>query len=320
MIKILRFVYDIDKLNDECGAKIEERYLNGEFANALALDYLGSKKKYKVILKVLDKRGIKRRSKSESKQLMDKKYYDSGFNNRQYSCDHNFFKTWSHDMAYILGLIATDGSITDTCLTIGLKQEDEEILEKINHVLKSNRPLRHETRMLSGSDKVYDVSILNLNSLIIKETLEALGIISNKTFILGRFDMIPEEYELDFLRGVFDGDGTFGKCGGKRCKNNVQFRMRIGSASLEFAQYIKDIMEKHGMFCPDIEIETKGRKNPLYSLTFSTQYVAKYYYLAYQNNSLYLKRKKETLDELIQERINYENSVSNKNRLKVKIT
>lgn len=321
MIKIPRFVYNIDELNNKYGEEIEEKYLQGAFASDLALNCLGNKKKYGVILRILDKRGIPRRTKSESKRLMDRKYYDSNFNCRKYTCNYDFFKTWSHDMAYILGFIATDGSIKDTCLSIGLKLEDEEILLKINKTLGSNRPLTYEKRKAEkDSDKYFDVVTLNINSFIIKEDLEKLGIAENKTFILKRFDMIPEEYELDFIRGVFDGDGTFGKCGGERCKNNVQFRARFGSASLEFTQYIKDTLEKYDIFCPEIEIETRGRKNPLYSICYSTKSTAKYYFSVYQNDSLYLKRKKETLDNLIQERIAYENSVPNKNRLKVKIT
>ena len=322
MVKIPKIVYNIDELNEKFGEEIERKYLDGVFACDLAKEYLGNKNKYWVIFKILDKRSVPKRSLSENKKLKDRRYCDSNFNCRKYSCNYNFFKTWSHDMAYILGFIATDGYITPGgCLGIGLKLEDEEILVKISQALESNRPLIYgKAKTKKDSDKYFGTVSLNISNIIIKEDLEKLGIVANKTFSLGRFDMIPEEYELDFIRGAFDGDGTFGKSGGERCKNNVQFRARFCSASLEFIQYIRDTLEKYEIFCPQIVVENKGRKNTLYSICYSTQATAKYYFLAYQEDSLCLRRKKETLEKLIQERIDYENNIPDKYRLKVRIS
>ena len=36
------------------------------------------------------------------------------------------------------------------------------------------------------------------------------GTLTNKSLVLGRFDFIPDEYEMNFLLGVFDGDGSVG--------------------------------------------------------------------------------------------------------------
>ena len=152
------------------------------------------------------------------------------------------------------------------------------------------------------------------------KSLESLGIIPNKTFILGRFDCIPEEYELDFIRGVIDGDGSIGVSSGERCKTNVQIRIRMCSASLTFIEYIQDVMEKHGYGRPNYDIRKPRKENhhPLYNLYYSTKASIKFYEENYRDSELHLNRKYDKFTELINNRKEYENQIENAQRLKVK--
>ena len=157
---------------------------------------------------------------------------------------------------------------------------------------------------------------MNIYDREICSDLKKLNIISNKSLVLGRFDFIPDEYEMNFLLGVFDGDGSVGQNLGDKCKNSIQIRLRYFSASLEFIEYIKDTMEKHGF--SEVKIREEKRKNDFYSLCYSTKDSIKFYKDAYSNGTIWLDRKKEKFEYLINKRKEYEESKQNPNILKVK--
>src|SRR5690625_1194432 len=50
---------------------------------------------------------------------------------RKHKVNENYFKTWSHKMAWILGLLITDGHINKATHTINFSQKDERILRLI---------------------------------------------------------------------------------------------------------------------------------------------------------------------------------------------
>lgn len=58
-------------------------------------------------------------------------YIESKDNSRKYSIDDNYFKTQSHNMAYILGLLAADGSVSskENGVFIQLKADDKKFLK-----------------------------------------------------------------------------------------------------------------------------------------------------------------------------------------------
>ncbi|SDC12744.1 hypothetical protein SAMN04487767_101279 [Bacillus wiedmannii] len=60
---------------------------------------------------------------------------------RKYDITENYFKTWSHNMAYILGFIAADGVIQKENQCVSVSQKESYILEDIKKELKTNQPL-----------------------------------------------------------------------------------------------------------------------------------------------------------------------------------
>ena len=54
---------------------------------------------------------------------------------RIYELNEDYFETWSHEMAYILGFISADGSINKqkTSLSIELQMRDKKVLEFISY-------------------------------------------------------------------------------------------------------------------------------------------------------------------------------------------
>ena len=311
--------YNIDQLDKEHGEEIAQKYLNGEFAVRLAEEFLGNKN-YCVIFKILEKRGVSKRTSSQNGTLRQIKNPSP----RKYSLNEDYFKTWSHDMAYILGLLATDGNIfEDRVVKIRLKREDQEILEKIKEKLgySGNISLTYFSDPKT-KEKKFPGAELCIYSKPLVESLENLGVIPNKTFTIGRFDFIPQEYELDFIRGVIDGDGSIGASTGERCKNNIQIRFRIFSASLVFVEYIQDVLERRGYGRPKPVESHPENKNYhiVYSICYSTKSSIKLYEENYRDSELHLKRKYDTFKSLIQARKEYEDSFPNKNKLKARVT
>ena len=307
--------YDLNNINDNYGEKIEKEYLNGSHASELALKYLGKEEDYCYILSILKMRGVKTRTRSEVKKISDNKNQNPNLNGRRYSVNQDFFKTWSHEMAYILGYIATDGCVSEErVLRLGLTIKDESLLYKIKKIMEFSGPVLRRISRASG--KEYESSYMNIYNREIVKDLKELGIVQNKSFILGAFDFVPKEYELDFIRGAFDGDGSVGRQGGEKCKNNYQIRVRFFSASKAFFTYLRDVLTQNGL--TDVKIyQDLKRKTNFYYIIYSTNDSINFYNKIYNGASIYLDRKKEKFDELVSKRIEYENLIKNKNKLKV---
>lgn len=106
------------------------------------------------------------------------------------------------DFCYLLGILMADGSISNNAVSLRLKEDDQELIEKIHslfggYVVRGqktveNKIFKHVGWHCSGDDVI---EILNNNCLI-----------ENKTFRTSIPNM-PEENMKDFIRGYFDGDG-----------------------------------------------------------------------------------------------------------------
>lgn len=118
---------------------------------------------------------------------------------RKYDITEDYFKTWSNNMAYILGFIAADGVIQKENQCVSISQKESYILEDIKKELKTKQPLYQ--------NKKTDVYMLNINSKTIKDDLMNIhGIMPCKSLNI-KFPFVPEEYLHHFVRGYFDGDG-----------------------------------------------------------------------------------------------------------------
>ncbi|MBW3114520.1 endonuclease [Bacillus sp. MCCB 382] len=118
---------------------------------------------------------------------------------RKYRVNEDYFKTWSNNMAYLLGFFAADGYISSRNHTFCFSQKDPDILEQIREELQSNHPLVMNNTgvytLIIGS-KVMKYDLMNLH-----------GMTSDKSNAL-QMPEIPEKYLSHFVRGYFDGDGN----------------------------------------------------------------------------------------------------------------
>ncbi|MBM6619562.1 LAGLIDADG family homing endonuclease [Bacillus suaedaesalsae] len=118
---------------------------------------------------------------------------------RKHKVNEDFFKKWSHEMAWVLGLIVTDGCISRNVHSITLTQKDERILKLVAEYMQADF-------VLAPPGKTRNTPTLIINSKIIKKDLERMGISANKSLTIP-FPYVPEDYLPSFIRGVIDGDG-----------------------------------------------------------------------------------------------------------------
>jgi intein-encoded DNA endonuclease-like protein len=188
---------------------------------------------------------------------------------RQYQLKENYFKTWSNNMAYILGFFVADGFVSKDQQTIGFSQKDKSILEQIRSELGSNQPLYINERT--------GVYMLHFNSKIMKRDLiEMHGILPHKSLDV-KLPYVPEKYLNHFMRGYFDGDGNIYSRG---------YTVSFVGGSLEFMTAVLNLLDKHG-YKP--YLTKKGKHFRLYISGRKT--IKQFYNWIYSDKGLYLKRK-----------------------------
>lgn len=168
---------------DDYIKEIEGAFENGETINSIA-GRLGFDSSY--ICKVLKDMG-----------------YDTNKNRCEYSVDEDFFKKIdSEEKAYCLGFLYADGCVADDgAIVFSQHSKDIDILYKIKDIIGYNGKI---------ITKDNNVCCMVINRRKIANQLIELGCIPRKSKII-KFpsnDIVPEKFMCDFLRGVFDGDGS----------------------------------------------------------------------------------------------------------------
>lgn len=142
---------------------------------------------------------LQNRSISSIYHKASKLRYERIARTRKYTINHNFFKEWNPEMAYILGLFFSDGNVSSNKqqISVHLNSNDHYFLEKVNKIIGSNRPVGNYSHS----------SYLRIDSKILANDLVKLGCIPRKSKSL-RFPDIENEFLPHFVRGYFDGDGS----------------------------------------------------------------------------------------------------------------
>lgn len=188
---------------------------------------------------------------------------------RKYTLNEHYFKTWSNNMAYILGFFIADGTVASKGQFISIAQKEKYILENIKKEMGSNHPIYQ--------NKNTGVYILNLNSKILKNDLiEIHGVKPNKSSSI-KYPYVPKKYINHFIRGYFDGDGFI-----KYQKYFVSF---VGG-SKDFMLDLKKEIENQGL-------ETNFTEHDTYYRVYVSgrRTIRLFSNWIYKDKGLYLKRK-----------------------------
>jgi hypothetical protein len=182
---------------------------------------------------------------------------------------------WSVEFAYAIGLLASDGCLSSSQRHITMVSKDREMLENFKKCLGIQNPIRNH---YSGAG---DINLrVQFGDIRFYQFLNAIGMTSNKSKTIGALQ-VPDEYFFDFLRGSFDGDGTFYSYWDPRWRSSYMFYTVFISASAEHILWLQKqiftMLNIHGHV-------TKTGKTPMYCVKYakaeSLQLLPKLYYNA----------------------------------------
>jgi hypothetical protein len=162
--------------------------------------------------------------------------------------NEKFFSSWTPEMAYVLGVIYTDGCLsyrkqltkttTRRLPSLSIAQKEPEFLKKILVLMDCNAKIHFRERKKYGNTVAGAIYSFNIDCTPIYTDLLKLGLSPNKSLNV-KFPEMPPEYVRHFIRGCWDGDGTvyIERRTNKICASYV-------SGSLQFIQGILGELER----------------------------------------------------------------------------
>lgn len=198
---------------------------------------------------------------------------------------------WSADFAYAIGLITSDGCLSRNGRNIIFTSKNKDQIENFLKALSIKVFIGNNwsgSKNLSYRVQFSDKFFWNfLNSIVL---------MPNKSKVIEKVN-IPKNYFFDFLRGLFDGDGSIYSYFDKRWRSSFLFYISFVSASINFISWLqKEIYEL---------IKIKGhishsQNTSWFQLKFakneSILIIKKMYY---KKSIIYLFRKKLKIDKIL---------------------
>ncbi len=183
-------------------------------------------------------------------------------------------------------------------MSFEIQERDAYILEKINVIMKNTRPIYFRKKRKESQQNQKKIDIISDK---ICNDLINLGMNFRKTWDLRYPDFIDKEFQGDFIRGFFDGDGCI-------CKNKkINNAMWYICGNLQMVIDIKNHLFRQG-------IEATVYESDRYSQPFGIVYITnlknikKIYNYMYDNvDDLFLTRKKEKFLQLDFKKMEYFN-------------
>lgn len=207
---------------------------------------------------------------------------------KKYMANYDFFKTWSEEMAYVLGFIAADGNICHSgrAHVLDISCDDRDIIEKIKKTLDYKGPIHEKIRIynkISYSLRICDPIIFN--------DLQRLNVTERKSLTFNP-PLIPKRLIRHFVRGYFDGDGSVSF---RNSKYQSRLVVDFYTASKKMAAFlhrtIKDVLRD--IYQGKIQTTTTSKKTRYYAIRVGHKAALKLFTYMYRNTDLYLERKYE---------------------------
>lgn len=211
-------------------------------------------------------------------EMMGIKRRNNKINSRIFKCNNNYFDTInSEDKAYWLGFYFADGYQNNQGnFGFSLASKDKEHLEKFKKAIKSTYPI-HDYKVVSGYKPGAPYSRMLCRSDEIIRSLNLHGAVAHKALILEFPTTVPFLLIRHFIRGYFDGDGSWTI--DKNSSYLYQFKLCGTEAFLTTAAMFLEIPPK---------LYKKGNS---YYLSKAGKEVLRIMNFLYEDTTIYLDRK-----------------------------
>lgn len=168
---------------------------------------------------------------------------------------------WSDDLAYVIGLIVSDGNLSKDGRHILFTSKDYDLAASYKEALNLGVIIGKKG---NGSNPQKRYHVVQFGDKLFYNFLLSLGITPKKSKTLGSVK-IPRKYFYHYLRGCYDGDGHFYSYWDKRWKSSYMYYLGITSASLSHILWLREKL--------NFLLDTKGHitrhgKGSAYQLKF----------------------------------------------------
>jgi len=198
---------------------------------------------------------------------------------RAYKVKNDYFdKIDCEDKAYLLGLIFADGSVSGQRLTLSSK--DKKLIEDCKLLLRSDAPVYNYNNhfyLIIGNQKLYN-------------SLKNLGVMERKSWKEYGIPTLPKHLIRHFLRGFFDGDGSFYISYHERKYHYLCASFSCGSR--RFLSEIRQWLDGQNIKTHKIRFDNKGDNKGSWQLKMARiEAIKNFVNLLYDDSHYYLERK-----------------------------
>src|SRR5882724_4067507 len=176
---------------------------------------------------------------------------------------------WTPDLAYAVGLIATDGNLSKKPGRVAIMSNDTDLLDLVRRRLKLNANIRphrggYGTRChhLAWSDRRF------------YDWLVDLGLTPAKSLTLGPL-AVPDDYFADFVRGCIDGDGSIVSYTDRyntfKNASYVYTRLYVSivSASFPFIEWLRARVQPLANVVGHVDVRRSGGRHDVWRLRYA---------------------------------------------------
>lgn len=152
---------------------------------------------------------------------------------------------WSSDFAYAIGLLVTDGCLYNDGRHMSLTTKDIQQAKNFKKCLKIDVKVGLKS---NGSSKEKIYHHVQFGDVKFYDFLISIGLTEAKSKTIGIIK-IPDQYFFDYLRGSFDGDGSFYSYWDPRWRSSHMFYIEFVSASKKHIDWLqKELINRIGVF------------------------------------------------------------------------
>jgi hypothetical protein len=200
---------------------------------------------------------------------------------------------WTADIAYAIGLIATDGNLSKKRGRIAITSKDADLLDLVRQRLRIDADIKPHR----GG---YGTSCHHLawNDRRFYGWLTEIGLTPAKSLTLGPL-AVPDEYFRDFLRGCIDGDGSIvsyvDRYNTFKNASYVYTRLyvAIASASVRFIEWLRARIQELASIRGHIEVRRSRGRHDLWRLRYAKrESLAVLRWMYYADDVICLARKR----------------------------
>lgn len=200
--------------------------------------------------------------------------------------------TWRPELAYAVGLIATDGSLSKEGLLIDLTSKDKEQLVNFSKCLGKEFTIG---RKKNGQG--HECLRIQFKNRSFYTFLTSIGLTPRKSLTIGKL-AIPSIYFYDFLRGSYDGDGCFYAYWDPRWRSSYMFYITFSSGSMVHIEWLREEMRSRLNIAG--HISKSRQKGSIYNLRYAKkealEIIQKMYY---SPSAISLSRKRIKIEKAL---------------------